>query len=429
MNPAMLAYLQQAQQNSPQMQQGIPEQVGLGYPPSQMEDAQRYGEEYYRNPQSNPQEETSDAVYNPFKNGAQAAIRASKESRRMDPEEENRAMGKALMAFSSRMAQPTGQEGFGGTLQAINNSFNPAYAAYEQEQQRVAHENAQMMNEYERQQYLQQVQQQKAQQHLQDIMEKRRQHEENLQYKREKEYALQGHRAALLGQDRNYKASKLDLEEKKILGKIEQSARQGKPVPPSVINNLHKDLEHLSAAELEYQNYEEARKLLEGDEVQQEKKGKRKESSGSPLYNPYGYGALSKFGVLPEAWKTPEQARFEELSSDLTGQIFKRFKYRNQAEFKNIKTIDPYKSKGANLNIIKQSQKRLLPLLEKKKRLEQLYERVQSGQGIPEEENISSLTPSVSEQNFVRVQDPEGGMHEIPSHNLQQAIQEGFTPL
>ncbi|HVX00729.1 MAG TPA: hypothetical protein VHA52_09900 [Candidatus Babeliaceae bacterium] len=350
-NPALVSYLQSQQQGAPpqgNLEQGMMQQ---------------------------PQEE-----YNPFKSGAMAALEASRRSRAYRSEEDDRrAFGKGLMAFSSQMAQPTGIEGFGGTLQALNNSFTPAYKAYEDEQRRVEAENAVFLQAYEEQQMQRALQEQRERQHLIDREEKRRLHAEDLAYKREKDKSLNDFRDRQLSQQQSYQSQKLTMQEKKMMQDMEKVSRAGKPIPAAIINKVSKELEHLKAAENEYQNYEVAKELLK---------------EGDPLLNPVAEAAFSFIGGRPEKFYNPDQALFAEMAGDIKGQIAERLGFKTDASRKNIKTIHPGKSWASNLKIIEQAQKRLdiEAVREKKERYEKWLEAVQNG----ENPNIQEVSPETS---------------------------------
>lgn len=78
------------------------------------------------------------APSNPMMKGSQDAIEAAKRSLEMNPREERRAMGRALIGMMSGMGQ-NAQRGHGlaGNLGAINAGFMPAMNAYDAERDRI----------------------------------------------------------------------------------------------------------------------------------------------------------------------------------------------------------------------------------------------------------------------------------------------------
>jgi hypothetical protein len=378
MHPNLMAYLMQtAQPMQGQGQSPTPSQL-LPYlmQSSQPEQGHPSQEQVSANPQmsqGSPQEALS-----PFGAGSSAAIKAAKQSLGMDEEEKNRAMGMAIMHFFSNMAKPGHGDGFNGTLAAANASFLPAAEAYQKEQDRVANLNATLMNQLgqyslQRQQMMEhQLEKQQMMQHRQSQLEEQKQHHREMMEL--KKLGLERK-----GQISPYQMEKLKLEKEKI-------GQQPKKIPAQVLSKINKDLEKYSAAEMEYHDLLEAEKLLK---------------KGDPLYNPYAQGALSLIGGRPEALKNPDQAAFEQLQSDMKGQTFKRFGYRNQAEFKNIKEIDPRLGKAENEKIIEQRKKQIEPLLKKKQTLEKKYAEILGEEGIdtetesPHESAASSQAPSL----------------------------------
>lgn len=397
MNPAMLAYLQN---NYQQQMQGNSQN---GMPPDQ---------QMMPSPQMTlPQQEE----YNPFQNGATAAMEAARQSRQPTEDDNRKAFGKALMAFSSRMAKPTGVEGFGGTLQALNDSFTPGYEAYEQEQQRAEAQNAAMMQAYQQQQLMEAAQQQKQAQYMQALEEKKRHQAEELAYKREHDQQMNQLHRDQFNSQKDYRNQKLSFQEKMMRKKIEEAQTKGKPLSPQLISNISKELEHLEAAENEYKNYEVAEELL---------------NKGDPLFNPVAEKLYSVVGGRPEGFLNPDQALFKEMAGDLRGQIANRLGFKTDSSRRGIETIDPKKSAAANLKIIKQSKDRLHPLLEKKKRYQALINRMMGGENPTlEEEAFNPSQPSpqnLGSQEWIMMIDPKtGDQMEVHIEDVAKAQQQG----
>ena len=81
----------------------------------------------------------------PISNGALTAIRSVKQSLAMDEAEKRRALGLGLIRFASSLSQPGYGQGLSGMLGAVNAGFSPAVQAYLNEQNRIEHQNANVL--------------------------------------------------------------------------------------------------------------------------------------------------------------------------------------------------------------------------------------------------------------------------------------------
>jgi len=129
-------------------------------------------------------------------------------------------------------------------------------------------------------------------------------------------------------------------------------------------------------------------------------------------------------GELAKGQRAPEQAQLEQIASDLRGKIFKRNQFRNEAEFKSIKTVDPTLSKDANLQLIAQKKAELAPLLEKKQALEaQLFGQ---GERQPIEQNKETISAAPQQETLEAIA-PSGKPIRIPNDPalIDQLLQEG----
>jgi hypothetical protein len=71
----------------------------------------------------------------PIQQGAQAALEAAQRSMQMNPLQERRSRGMAMMAFMANQGVPDPGSGFAGNLNALNKGFFPAAKAYEEQRQ------------------------------------------------------------------------------------------------------------------------------------------------------------------------------------------------------------------------------------------------------------------------------------------------------
>lgn len=168
-----------------------------------------------------------------------------------------------------------------------------------------------------------------------------------------------------------------------------------------------KELEELEAARNEYMGMLQAKELLE---------------KGDPLYAPASQVVSS---IRPQWTKNPDQATFEKIISELKGNTFRRNRYRNQAEFKSIKEVDPNLSKEANEQIIEYH----LPYVKRKlKKLEKLSgekiilpgDRLPDSNGEPLDVAKSENTKNNS-TGYVKMITPKGDLLEdVPPEKIKE---------
>jgi len=192
MTPAMMAYYQMATQAQQMM--GQPQQQ----PISQQRFAQMMrGQQIplQNSPGIPPNPVPGEASESPLQRGISTGRSAARESLAMDENERQRAIGMAMMQFGASMGQPGYGEGFGGTLNAINQSILPAIQAYQQEEARNAEIKA----------YMQQQEAKALHEQLKVMQEE------------QKQLALQKHREAIKG----FQERKLEGQEKYQKGQLE----------------------------------------------------------------------------------------------------------------------------------------------------------------------------------------------------------------
>lgn len=167
------------------------------------------------------------------------------------------------------------------------------------------------------------------------------------------------------------------------------------------LQSQQKQLKDLEAAYKEYEIYDSAEKLLyakdDNGNIKFNKDG-TPQLTDRALQSSYSQGI---FDETPNMLKNEDQALFGTLTSDAKGRHFKQMGYRNETEYKNIRTIDPRLSAKANMEIIKSQKERLTPYIKQ-------YHDIKN--------NLSSY-------NEPHIQQPQGG---VPSSNVPQGgVQQG----
>lgn len=120
-------------------------------------------------------------------------------------------------------------------------------------------------------------------------------------------------------------------------------------------------------------------------------------------------------GHVAENRRSPDQAEFSKLSSDLKGSIFKRNQFRNQAEFENIQVPSPERTPEANLQMIKEQKAALEPIVAQKQALEAKLKGVREG-------------PSASSTSMINIKGPDGTTRPLPSNIAEQFLTKpGFS--
>lgn len=214
MNPAMIAYLQNAQaqqQATGQMPQYSPEmdQIGVDQMSQQLHPTQ----------QGPP--------YNPFLAGSLAAIDAKKKSLELDEGQRDKAFGRAAMQFFGQLGQVHGGHGSSGVVGALSQSLSPALQEYQkaeegmmthnmrlrQQAEQEAHQNHQMaMQEQARQESLEERRRERAEMmamRQQELGMRQQEKSEMLAQRQQEKEALQTYREEMLNE------KKLAREQKK----------------------------------------------------------------------------------------------------------------------------------------------------------------------------------------------------------------------
>lgn len=182
-----------------------------------------------------------------------------------------------------------------------------------------------------------------------------------------------------------------------------------------------KELKDLEAAFKEYEVYDSAEKLLyaqdENGNILMNKDGSP-QLSDRALQGKYSQGLFSE---TPNIFKNKDQALFGTLASDAKGRHFKQMGYRNETEYKNIRTIDPRLSPEANLEITKSQKERLAPYVQRYQELKNNLSGTGQQGNVPQ-----GNQPNMEDSNTIEVVSPDGVSGRIPKANLKTALEQGF---
>lgn len=332
MNPLYLAMMQQQEQQSTPMP-GMPTSAPTA--PLQMM----------------PQQPASPSYTNPFDSGISKAIEGARASIAMSQAQKQDAFSKSLAAFAAAMSQPQqqywGDDPRSAMMRQLGASLAPGMQTYNQAEDQARQENLGMADYMVK---LKSTQDEALRKALKEIRDRKHQQDVLEEQKRSHNLADEHHQETTK-ENRRYHDLMMTFQKEKIKDASEQKKQ----------TKLEKKIgdDQYTAAEAEYRDLLMAKDLL---------------NKGDPLR-----GTFFSFFHKPQALKNADEAAFDVLASDMKGQTYKRFKYRNQAEFKNIKEIDPTLGKNENLAIIDHRLKQIEPLIEKKKQMEAMLRGEEGG--------------------------------------------------
>lgn len=184
--------------------------------------------------------------------------------------------------------------------------------------------------------------------------------------------------------------------------------------------SLINEMNDLEAAVKEYEVFDSAEQLL----YEKDEKGNIKfnKKTGEPiLSNKALQGGITQalLDETPNFLKNPDQALFSTLSSDAKGRHFKQMGYRNETEYKNIRTISPRLDAKSNLAIAQSQKERLRPAVER-------YNQIKNQlNGNPEDVHQPQAVKN-NDSNSIDVIAPDGTSGRMPIANLKAALEQGF---
>lgn len=234
--------------------------------------------------------------YNPFNAGIRAAIESARESLKMTPQQEDRALRRSLLTFADNIREQPKETGFWKNFGSVSKALSPAILNHDMAEAQSLNENQEL-----------------AQQILayQAAEEAKQSAENDTLWKR-------NHETAKLDETRRY--HDLVGTAGEVTGQTTSDGQEnltGLTLPGLIDNTIQ-----LIA------------KMPEGEE-----RGLTKR-----IFNKF----------IPEGGLrlTPHQAEIKTAGALIKGNLFKAFKYRNQAEFENLPNISPDNPKEVNLAIL-----------------------------------------------------------------------------
>lgn len=308
----------------------------------------------------------------PFDKAIMKAISSAKESIGMDSDQEDRALRNSLLSFGEEMSKMPKRKGFMANFAQVGRALTPALRTHDAYEQEAQEENKKML-EYA--------------QNLRAAEEAKIAQLEANAYQREMADKQLAHQQAMLNEQKRY-------HDKSLLAKL--TGKQAKVG--------HKKTE--SPEELEkVLNHAENRIKQLGSE------GKR-----GIIKRMINKSWIPTGGDLP---LTPEQAEIQTIGDVLKGKLFNAWGYRNQAEFEHVPSVSPDNDMATNLNIINNLKKMLLD--------------VENQDGLKNNLSHETVDFSTLENNdntslpdFVTMFDMQGNEYQIPSNEVNEALNDGL---
>lgn len=250
----------------------------------------------------------------------------------------------------------------------------------------------------------------------QGVVEGERMQQKEESYK-EKGLSLQERGLGIQQQNANISQDYLNLEKNKSENNQKFNQEQ--------IKYFTEQSDKLKGIEEEYSAYKELENLL----TEKDSNGKPKlDKNGNPVLSS---SALNRLG-FPNVLKNADQARFEQLNSDLTGAHFKKMGYRNETEYKKIRNVNPSLGAEENMRIIKDNLRILENGVNKKQQIDSYLEKKLSPLLGGTQQNNSQMpsqnqavNPNQSSNNGSAVVMFKGKIQKIPRENLEKAIARG----
>lgn len=112
---------------------------------------------------------------------------------------------------------------------------------------------------------------------------------------------------------------------------------------------------------------------------------------------------------------TPEQAEIQTIGDVLKGKLFNAWGYRNQAEFEHVPSVSPDNDVATNLNIIRSLKGMLLDI-----------ENMENQGDISSNLNLEAIDLPASLPNFITMFDTQGNEYQIPSNEVNEALNDGL---
>lgn len=290
MNPALLNYLQQMQQQQQPVEAQQMQVPQNDIPPQSM--ASNGGEQ----------------VFNPFDSGIQKAIASARESLGMTQKQKDKALRHSMLTFANNMSQQPKEQGFLNNFASIGRAMSPAIMSYDEQEGQASAGNYDMANK---------ILGYKRAQEEAEAMEKERAFRRQL--------AQQQHQLSQqqLDEQRRYHDLTFGLQRDQLNQRSLQK-EQGGHGQSSV-----SEIEHI---------LDSADKLID----QSGSKGHR---------GMFGRFIDSKISGLPF---NKEQAEIQTLADVLRSKLFNIWGYKNQAEFHGVPSISVTNPPEVNKAIIQQ---------------------------------------------------------------------------
>lgn len=285
--------------------------------------------------------------------GALSAIKSAKTALQMDEGEKNRALGMGLVKLFAGMAKPGYGDGLNGALSALTQNTPSAVDAYTGEEGRVQNMNAALLNHVSQMR----AKQQEAWMNAVDKAQERDYKNKTLTETQRHHQRMEDNTKSSHEETRRYHDLWLSDREERAQDKRGEKRQE----------RLKKELDDpkYEAAEAEMHDLWQAEQLL---------------NQGSPLRGNFWSFMEDKVMKKPEFLKNADEAAYDVAAADMKGQTYKRMKYRNQAEFKNIKEIDPKLGKAQNKAIIELRKSQILPMLKQKMAKQAQLEALETGE-------------------------------------------------
>lgn len=320
------------------------------------------------NPISGTQQQEQ-APYNPFDSGIQKAIASARMSLGMTKEQDGNALRNSMLTFADNMSQQPRQKGFLNNFASFGRALSPAIRAHDEAENTALTQNNALAN---------QILAYKA------AEEQRAAQEEERNWHRK-------HAENQLGEQRRYHNMMNQRTPHGISQDKKTAEEQRLESSDSGLSNI----------------FNNAEKILKSD-LQKQETYRGRFSNLMSRFTPGGY--------IP----TEKQAEVNALGDVLRGNLFRRWGYRNQAEFERVPSISADNPPEVNLQII-ETLKELLGKVNTQMENSQIQGLQDLDQTIvPQEEaNIQS----------VLMQDEEGNQYMIPANQVNGAINKGLLPI
>ncbi len=267
-------------------------------------------------------EQTKDP-YNPFDSGISRAIASARASLGMSREQQERALRESINSFAANISQQPQERGFGRNLAAIGRALTPSINTYDQYEDLANKENNELAN---------QIIKNRREQEALDL------HRDDREWNRAFKERELGEMAAAREWERGFREKELENLKEYRKGQLENQ---------NLLTNFRTQNESGKKSK-EGDSSGDLGKLLNVAEEKINLLGEKGERGA--LKNLINHKYLSEGTQIP---LSPEQVEIDTLGKVLKGQLFNKWGYRNEAEFKNVPTISVDNSKETNLTNIK----------------------------------------------------------------------------